>query len=104
MLLFVSEEKSRFEMRGRRIFGVCLVIMSTMLVNAALLSAIALLVILLLGLSALQKWSARRRHTPSTLVSVAAPAARWILGLLIVAYLLFIAFQVHHGAAPTSLG
>jgi hypothetical protein len=35
---------------------------------------------------------------------VAAPAARWILGLLIVAYLLFIALQLHHGAAPTSLG
>jgi len=79
---------------------VYLVIMSTTPVNAAFLSAITLLIIFLLGLSVFQKRSARRRHTASTFVNRAAPIARWLLGLLIVAYLLFIAFQLQHGFAP----
>lgn len=63
-------------------------------VNAGLLSAIALLILILLGLSAFQKWTARRHHSGSTFVSRAAPVARWLLGLLIAAYVLFIAFQM----------
>lgn len=74
--------------------------MSTTHVNAGLLSAIAMLIIFLLGLSAFQKWSARRRHAASAFVILAAPIARWLLGLLIVTYLLFIAFQLQHRFAP----
>jgi heme/copper-type cytochrome/quinol oxidase subunit 2 len=76
--------------------------MSTALISAEFLSAIALLIVFLLALSALQKHSARRRHTPSLFVNRAAPVARWLLGVLIVAYLLFIAFELQH-QAPTAL-
>ena len=75
--------------------------MSTGLISAAFLSAIALLIVLLLALSAFQKRIALRRHTLSLFVSRAAPVARWVLGVLIVAYLLFIAFELHHQATPT---
>lgn len=75
-------------------------IMSAAHVNAILLSAIALLMVLLLGLSNLRNLSVRRRHAVSTFVNRAAPIARWLLGLLIMAYLLFIAFQMQHRFAP----
>ena len=74
--------------------------MSVAYLNAGLLSAIALLIVFLLGLSAFQNWSARKHHAGSIFVSKAAPTARWLLGLLIVAYVLFIAFQMQHQLAP----
>lgn len=66
------------------------------LINAGLLSAIALLIIFLLGLSAFQNWVARKHHAGSTFVSKSAPIARWLLGLIIVAYVIFIAFQMQY--------
>jgi heme/copper-type cytochrome/quinol oxidase subunit 2 len=74
--------------------------MSTAQISAEFLSAIALLIVFLLALSAFQKRSTRRRHAPSLFVNRAAPVARWLLGFLIVAYLLFIAFQFQHQAPP----
>jgi hypothetical protein len=62
--------------------------------NIGLLFAIALLIIFLLGLSAFQNWTVRKHHAGSIFVSKAAPIARWLLGLLIVAYILFIAFRL----------
>ena len=73
--------------------------MSVVLLNAGLLSAIALLIIFLLGLSAFQNWSARKHHAASMFVSKAAPIARWLLGLVIVAYVIFIAFQMQYQSA-----
>ena len=75
--------------------------MSMAFVSAAFLSAIALLIVFLLGLSAFQKRTALRHQALAPFVSRAAPIARWVLGLLIVAYLLFIAFQLHQ--APSGL-
>ena len=73
------------------------VMVSSAHVNAGLLSAIALLIIFLLGLSALQKWVARKHHAAASIfVNRAALVARWLLGLLIAAYVLFIAFQMQH--------
>jgi hypothetical protein len=72
------------------------VIVSSAEVNAGLLSAIVLLILVLLGLSTLQKWTARKHPTGSIFVNKAAPIARWLLGLLIAAYVLFIAFQMQH--------
>jgi len=74
--------------------------MSTALISAEFLCAIALLIVFLLGLSAFQKRSARRHHTLALFVNRAAPIARWLLGFLVVAYLLFIAFQLQHPAPP----
>ncbi|HTQ25263.1 MAG TPA: hypothetical protein VMI09_11250 [Candidatus Binataceae bacterium] len=74
--------------------------MSTAQVSAELLSAIALLIVFLLALSTFQKRSSRRRHAASLFVNRAAPIARWLLGFLVVAYLLFIAFQLQHQAPP----
>jgi hypothetical protein len=73
--------------------------MSVVLLNAGLLSAIALLIIFLLGLSAFQNWSVRKHHAASMFVSKAAPIARWLLGLVIVAYVIFIAFQMQYQSA-----
>ena len=70
--------------------------MSMAFVSAAFLSAIALLIVFLLGLSAFQKRTALRHQAPASFVSRAAPIARWVLGLLVVAYLLFIALQLQH--------
>jgi hypothetical protein len=64
--------------------------------NVGLLSAIASLIIFLLGLSAFQNWAAGKHHAGSIFVSKAAPIARWLLGLLIVAYILFIAFRLQY--------
>jgi hypothetical protein len=75
--------------------------MSMAFVSAAFLSAIALLIVFLLGLSAFQKRTALRHQAPASFVSRAAPIARWVLGLLVVAYLLFIAFQLRQ--APSGL-
>jgi hypothetical protein len=69
--------------------------MSAALLNAELLIAIALLIIILLGLSSIQNWSVRSRR----IVNWAAPITKWLLGLFIVAYLLFIAFQLQHQSA-----
>jgi len=74
--------------------------MSTAQISAEFLSAIALLIVFLLALSAFQKRIARQRQTPSLFVNRAAPIARWLLGFLVVAYLLFIAFQLQHQVAP----
>ena len=74
--------------------------MSPTHVNAGLLSAIVLLIIFLLGLSAFQKWAARKHHAGLTFVSRAAPIARWLLGFLIAAYVLFIVFQMQHQLVP----
>jgi hypothetical protein len=73
--------------------------MSVALLNAGLLSAIVLLIIFLLGLSAFQNWAARKHHAGSMFVSKAAPIARWLLGLVIVAYVIFIAFQMQYQSA-----
>lgn len=75
-------------------------IMSPAHLNVALLSAIALLIAFLLGLSGFQKWAATRHRAGSTFASRMAPGARWLLGLLIVAYILFIAFQMRNQLAP----
>jgi hypothetical protein len=73
---------------------------SSAYVNAVLLSAIVLLIIVLLGLSAFQKRAARKHYAGSIFVSRAAPVARWLLGLLVAAYVLFIAFQIQHQLVP----
>jgi hypothetical protein len=69
-------------------------------VNAGLLFGIVLLIMSLLGLSALQKRTARKHHARSIFVSKAAPIARWLLGLLIAAYVIFVAFQMQHQLTP----
>ena len=74
--------------------------MSVAHLNAGLLSAIALMIVFMLGLSALRNWAARKHHAGSIFVSKAAPIARWLLGLLIVAYIIFIAFQMQYQFAP----
>lgn len=68
--------------------------------NAGLLSAIALMIIFLLGLSTFQNWAARKHHAGSIFVSKAVPIARWLLGLLVVAYVIFIALQMQYQFAP----
>jgi len=74
--------------------------MSSTFVNAVFLSAIALLILFMLWLANFQKRSFRKNHSGPLLVNWAAPLARWSLGLLIVAYLLFIGFQLHHRLTP----
>jgi hypothetical protein len=68
--------------------------------NVGLLSAIALMIIFLLGLSAFQNWTAGKHHAGSIFVTKAAPIARSLLGLLIVAYVIFIAFHMEYQFAP----
>lgn len=68
--------------------------------NVGLLFAIAFMIISLLGLSIFQNWAARKHHAGSIFVRKTAPIARWLLGLFIVAYVLFIAFQMQHQLAP----
>lgn len=70
------------------------------LANAVLLAAIALIILFMLWLAAFQKRSLRKYHSAPALVSWAASLGRWSLGLLIVAYLLFIGFQLHHRLTP----
>jgi hypothetical protein len=74
--------------------------MSSTVVNAILLSAIVLLILFMLWLASFQKRTFRTHDSASVLVKWAAPLARWSLGLLIVAYLLFIRFQLHHRLTP----
>jgi hypothetical protein len=64
------------------------------------LPGIVLLIMSLLGLSTLQKMGLRKHHAGSIFASRAAPVARWLLGLFIAAYVLFIAFQMQHQLPP----